>query len=372
MKQAVATFSNAAARSAAITSPVEGQVTYLEDSQSYQYWNSTSWVGLVPQSGNAIINGAFEINQRAFTSSNVDSYTFDRWFVAFSGATGTSSAEAFTLGSAPVAGYESRNFLRYAVTVGNDRARVLNRIEDVRSFAGQTVTLSFWAKGTNPSTPGKLMARFEQNFGTGGSPSSTVTGADNDLVLTADWTRYSFTFSIPSISGKTLGTSNNSHLEIAIGQGTSASTDAWTLDLWGVQLEAGPVSTSFRRNANSIQGELAACQRYYFRTTSPGSFFTLGFGQVTSTTGGQIRVPFPVEMRVRPTALEQSGTAADYVVTAASGSGRTLTSVPSFANANTTGADVSFVVSSGLVAGDATRMLDANTTAAFLAWNGEL
>jgi hypothetical protein len=140
-----------------------------------------------------------------------------------------------------------------------------------------------------------------------------------------------------------------------------------------VQLEAGTVATPFRRNANSLQGELAACQRYYFRTNSPGSFFTLGFGQVTSTTGGRIRVPFPVEMRVRPTALEQSGTAADYAVSAAGGTGQTLTSVPSFSNANTTGADVAFVVSTaGLVAGHATRMFDTNTTAAFLAWSAEL
>jgi hypothetical protein len=78
-------------------------------------------------------------------------------------------------------------------------------------------------------------------------------------------------------------------------------------------------------------------------------------------------------MRVRPTALEQSGTAANYAVTSAAGGGQTLTSVASFANANTTGADVGFVVSTGgLVAGNATRMLDANTTAAFLAWSAEL
>jgi len=44
MKQAVATFSNAAARTAAITSPVEGQLTYLEDTNIYQHWNGSSWV----------------------------------------------------------------------------------------------------------------------------------------------------------------------------------------------------------------------------------------------------------------------------------------------------------------------------------------
>jgi hypothetical protein len=44
MKQAVAVFSNAAARTAAITSPVEGQMTYLEDVDRYDHWNGSAWV----------------------------------------------------------------------------------------------------------------------------------------------------------------------------------------------------------------------------------------------------------------------------------------------------------------------------------------
>ena len=44
MQQAVATFSNAAARTAAITSPVEGQMTYLLDVDRYESWNGAAWV----------------------------------------------------------------------------------------------------------------------------------------------------------------------------------------------------------------------------------------------------------------------------------------------------------------------------------------
>lgn len=44
MKQAVATFSNSAARTAAITSPVEGQMTYVEDNDRYATWNGSAWV----------------------------------------------------------------------------------------------------------------------------------------------------------------------------------------------------------------------------------------------------------------------------------------------------------------------------------------
>jgi hypothetical protein len=45
MNQSVMVFSNSTARSAALTSPVEGMVTYLEDTSSYESYNGTSWVG---------------------------------------------------------------------------------------------------------------------------------------------------------------------------------------------------------------------------------------------------------------------------------------------------------------------------------------
>ena len=47
MRQSVAVFSNAAARTAAITSPVEGQLTYLEDVDRYESYVSSSWVQLI-------------------------------------------------------------------------------------------------------------------------------------------------------------------------------------------------------------------------------------------------------------------------------------------------------------------------------------
>jgi hypothetical protein len=66
MNQSVIVFSNSTARSAAITSPIEGMITYLEDTASYESYDGAAWTSLVSaSSGNIIINGAFEINQRA-------------------------------------------------------------------------------------------------------------------------------------------------------------------------------------------------------------------------------------------------------------------------------------------------------------------
>lgn len=275
----------------------------LGDSVDASLWNS----GFGQAGKNKIINADFAINQRAFTSTTTDqTYGFDRWQLALSGGTGTYSAQTFTPGAAPVAGYESKNFARLAVTVGNDLARLQQKIEDVRTFADQTITTSFWAKGTNPTTAGNLTVRFDQNFGSGGSPSTLVSTAQQTFVLTANWTRYSLTFSIPSISGKTIGTNNDSNLLLLIGQGSSISTDAWTLDLWGVQVEYGSYATPFQTATGTIQGELAACQRYYYRNTATSNYGWFGFGSGSSTLNVVGMIPFAVTMRIAPTAVDYS------------------------------------------------------------------
>jgi len=258
---------------------------------------------------NKIINGDFGINQRNFTSTTTTAtYGFDRWIYQASGATATYSAQTFSLGAAPVAGYEGTNFARLAVTTGNDFARLVQYIESVRTFAGQTVTVSFWAKGTNPTTAGNLKVDFSQQFGVGGSPSGSVLVGEQTFVLTANWVRYSFVFNVPSIAGKTLGTSND-NLEFRIGQGSSTSADAWTLDLWGVQVEAASTASPFQTATGTKQGELAACQRYYWRASgdavNPYAIFALS-GYMTSTTAGSANASFPVQMRTTPHSVDFS------------------------------------------------------------------
>lgn len=47
MSQVVAVFVDATARTAAIETPVEGQLTYLTGSNIYQFWNGSSWADLL-------------------------------------------------------------------------------------------------------------------------------------------------------------------------------------------------------------------------------------------------------------------------------------------------------------------------------------
>jgi hypothetical protein len=46
MNQSVIVFADSAARSAAITTPVEGMLTYLESTNAYEGWNGTAWTDI--------------------------------------------------------------------------------------------------------------------------------------------------------------------------------------------------------------------------------------------------------------------------------------------------------------------------------------
>jgi len=336
-------------------------IRILGDAIDASVWN----IGYGQAGKNKIINGDFTINQRSFTTSTSDVFGFDRWKTTFSGATGTYSTQAFTPGTAPVAGYEATNFARLAVTVGNDNCRLEQKIEDVRTFAGQTVTLSFYAKGTNPTTTGNLSASLVQAFGSGGSLAVTLT---QTFVLTANWTRYSLTFAVGSMSGKTIGT--GSSLDVKLEQAASTSTDAWTLDVWGVQLEYGSKATPFQTaSGGSPQAELAMCQRYYWRTANLNQRFGLSFVYNTTTAYGTIS--YPVEMRTSTITLETTGTAGNYGVFAGASTFQN-TVVPAKDISTTTNMSIGFTNAGTMTAGQAGFMSTHAGAVAYLGFNGEL
>ena len=262
---------------------------------------------------NKIINGDFYVNQRNFSSTTTSSvYMFDRWTQYLADGTVTYSAQTFTPGTAPVAGYEGKNFIR-CVTTGQTltsaAALLIQNIEDVRTLAGQTATISFWAKAGS-GTP-KVAVEAYQSFGTGGSPSAAVSTPAGAVTLTTSWARYSVTVAIPSISGKTLGTNNDPTLALNLwtSAGTNFNTRAssigiqtTTIDIWGVQIEAGSVATPFTTATGTLSGELAACQRYYYRNGGLGNSngFLDGTVYAVSTTNFVVNARMPVTMRISP------------------------------------------------------------------------
>lgn len=207
---------------------------------------------------NRIINGNFDIWQRGTTSTVTtagSNYLTDRYIWNTSGNTTTVSRQAFTVGQTDVP-YEPTYFHRIQITAAVAAQLSLEqRIEDVRTLAGQTATLSFYAKGAAGFT---LNYSVAQNFGTGGSPSGGVSVGSGTVSLTTSWQKFTITFSVPSISGKTLGTNNDHFLQVVWQMPASATN---TFDLAQVQLEAGTVATPFERR--SYGQELALCQRYF-------------------------------------------------------------------------------------------------------------
>ena len=250
---------------------------------------------------NKIINGDFGVWQRgtSFSSPTSSTYNADRFYIAFdgTGATRTISQQTFTPGTAPVAGYESAYFWRLSETVagsGGSYKLLAQKIEDVRTFAGQTVTVSFWGKADASRS---VSVAFSQNFGSGGSAAVTVypTGSN----LTTSWARYTYTTTLASIAGKTIGT--NSFLEIDINFQLNTTQ---TVDIWGVQVEAGSVATPFTTATGTLSGELAACQRYYYQLSAsfasdPYTYFS-GNGYAATTTIARAFIPLPVSMRTTP------------------------------------------------------------------------
>jgi len=301
---------------------------------------------------NKIINGDFRINQRAFTSTTAAGYNFDRWQMGFSGGTVTASTQAFTAGTAPVVGYEGTNFARLVSTsqsASGDYAAYWQPIESVRTFANQTVTVSFWAKAST-GTP-NIGVTMAQSFGSGGS--STVVTSPAVQAITTSWVRYTFNVNVPSISGKTIGAGDYLATWIMTSVGTGVSGSGYaavgvqnaTIDIWGVQVEPGSVATAFQTATGTLQGELSACQRYYYRFNGSAVSNYIATGYASSTTVAYAAVPHPTTMRSIPSF--GAAAASNFGVLGAGGSSGT---VVSGSNLNVDTFVFNYTQSSGLTA----------------------
>jgi hypothetical protein len=283
----------------------------LGDAIDTSVWN----VGFGQAGKSKIINGDFRVNQRAFTSTTASNvYIYDRFQTRATDGTSTFTANTFTAGSGPVTSIPALNYLTIQTTgqtITGARTAILQKIEDVRTLSNQTVTLSFYAKAS-AGTP-SVAANFTQIFGTGGS--SAVDTAGQKAAITTSWARYSFTFTIPSVTGKTIGSDSGLWAFIWTSAGSDFNTQSAslgiqtaTIDIWGVQVEYGSKATPFQTaSGGSIQGELAMCQRYYFRNTAGTNYGPMIIGGYFFSTIQYVsNVMFPVTMRVAPTSFEFS------------------------------------------------------------------
>jgi hypothetical protein len=315
---------------------------------------------------NKVINGNFGIWQRSTTFTMADSSprygAADRFMYGYNGSTpgtNTISREAFPVGQTDVPDNPTY-FQRWTVTaLGTSQTRVdtWQYIEDVNTFASQTVTLSFYVKSSG--TFG-ISTFLEQNFGSGGSATvTTVTGTGN---TSTSWQRFTTTVTLPSITGKTVGANNFLRVLLRFNNPTTGAT----FDVSNVQLEAASTASPFQTASGSIGGELALCQRYYYRNTPGIANGIIGLGTASSTTSTRIQFPPKVTMRIAPTSLEYAGNYLTDSVNAFT----TLSSVTlSNAGANSLAAVVN--VASGLTQFRPYEFVSLNTTD-YIAWSAEL
>lgn len=258
LMQGVLVFADAAARTAAITSPQEGQMSYLKDTNSVESYSGSAWVavggGTSPINPNLVINGNFTINQRSYVSgANLASgtYGFDRWKSNFTNTT-------LTFTSAPAG---------QSVTINSGGG--LQQIVEQANVPAGTYTLSFSGTAT-----GRI-------YNSGATPPSY---AASPISFTAD------------------GLAN-----VVVEFTASGSTKT----LSKVKLEAGSSATAFCYAGETIEGELANCQRYYWRNTQLTNNDTLGgYGNAVATTTIEFILPFPVFMRTPPTSIDSANLAA--------------------------------------------------------------
>jgi hypothetical protein len=255
---------------------------------------------------NKIINGSMDWWQRGSSflgsSSSFVGYTADRWYASLSEVT----RQNFTLGELqPAEGYAYylKTFNKTGTSSGGFD-RVEYRVEDVRTLAAQTVTLSFYTRKPTAKN-GIIGGSVLQVFGTGGS-SSVFAAANFSIAYSGtSWVRHTTTFTMPSLAGKTIGT--NSFIGIEF-YGNMGGTPNYEFDLWGVQLEAGSAATPFQTVSGSIGGELALCQRYYYRSTGlDGSSAHNFVGVSQSATEVYGNFTIPVTLRAATTTLDFSG-----------------------------------------------------------------
>lgn len=261
---------------------------------------------------NLVLNGNFDVWQAGtlLASGTGARYLADQWQHNSGGSTYTASQQSYVVGQTAVPN-EPQFFNRSVVTsvagVGNF-ALLVQTIENVRNYAGKTVTLSFYAKA---DTAKNIAIEYVQGFGSGGTPSAAVGSIGvTTIALTTAFQKFTIITAIPSISGKVIGTTDftsSTQLVFWFDAGSNFNTrtnslgqQSGTFDISQVWIEEGSVSTTFPLRAYGQ--ELGFCQRYYEIGNGRVDAYNIAANLIS------FLYPFKITKRITPTVtLSNSG-----------------------------------------------------------------
>ena len=268
---------------------------YLNDGNSSQWVEARSPITADGyKSPNYCINGAMDIWQRGVgpVSAGNGGYTAaDRWYVYNNAVQTTTVAKETTI---VPPGFASSYKLTQTGTSSTIYLMQSVETANAKLLEGKTVTLSAYVYGAVTTTFSiglRSDAAVDKAPATGYSGSVNASSASSPA---GAWTRISTTGVVPA------GT-NTLRIDVY-----ATPTLGQPIYITGVQLEEGVSATTFRRNTPSVQAELAACQRYYYRyvMTQGGSVIAPAINY--SATSCVFKVNFPVSMRVTPTSFDST------------------------------------------------------------------
>jgi hypothetical protein len=320
---------------------------------------------------NAIIGGGFDIWQRGTSvagSGSAYNYTADRWR--------TEASTAITVSRQVTGDTTNLPNIQYCARAQRNNGSTATALvmmaysqETTNSipYAGKAITFSFYARrGANFSGASNQISALlitgtgtDQNVFVGG-----YTGSSNLIAqtptLTTTWQRFTYTATMPA-------TATEFGVEFYYTPtGTAGANDYY--EVTGVQVELGSVATTFSRAGGTIQGELAACQRYYFRTSTTGIRGVAGVGGAFNTTVATIFCNLPVVMRTVPNVLDYS----TMQLANWTGSTFTISSMTLDAELSTTSAFMVSPVTTGITGGVTYYIRGAASAAAYIGVSAEL
>jgi hypothetical protein len=266
----------------------------------------------IQNASNPVINSSFDIWQRGTSvalpasTSIANSYTADR-FQMPNGANQACTVSRQATGDTtnlPSIQYCGR-FQRNSGQTGTSQMNPSYNLETADSipFAGKQITFSFYARaGANFSQASNALGVIvvtgtgtDQNLQFGYTGQTAV--INTSATLTTTWQRFTFT---------TAAALSNSATQLGFyfpwtPTGTAGAADYF--EITGIMINVGTTALPYRRNAGTIQGELSACQRYYFRNTGQ-QYTPYAIGMSTTATDATLYVQYPVPMRAVPSSVE--------------------------------------------------------------------
>lgn len=251
---------------------------------------------------NRLINGALAIWQRgtSLTGTGAASaqYLADRW-----GAGTLTSAYVMSRNTDVPSGQGFPYSLKIQRSAGQTSTAQANVIQVIESnnmygLAGQTITLSFWAKcGANYSFGGSALGVIVQTgtvadqslYNSQGAWTGASYPVNGAVTLTTSWQKFTYT---ATVSSSALGMCVYFYMA---GVGTAGADDSFYIA--GIQLEEGSTATSF--DFRPYTTELQLCQRYYWRFGSTSSEWRpMNF--IDGTSLYRASWDYPVTMRTTP------------------------------------------------------------------------